>query len=311
MLGTVAVTDFDWYEFLLQRQLPEVNFWTPSDRRSFRAPEFSPFLFKLKAPHNAICGFGYFARWTTLPDWLAWDCFSEGNGCTSLQEMRRRITAIRQRIHYVGTGMLNNIGCILLVQPTFFAPDEWIEQPRDWKVRTVSSKAYDLEVGEGRRVWEACLERAAVEQLIRSTDLPIGREPLQRYGAPRSSAPRLGQGTFRIAVTDAYGRACAATGEHSLPALEAAHIRSYSQDGPHEVSNGILFRADIHRLFDQGYLTITPTFKLQVSDRLRQDFSNGRSYYPLHGTAIQVPGGIHERPSAEYIRWHNEQVYLG
>lgn len=29
----------------------------PSDRRAFRAPEFSLFLFKLKAPHNAICGF--------------------------------------------------------------------------------------------------------------------------------------------------------------------------------------------------------------------------------------------------------------
>ena len=64
--GTVAVTDHDWYEFLRRRQLPEVNFWTPSDHRRFSAPEFSPFFFKLKAPHNAIGGFGYFARWATL-----------------------------------------------------------------------------------------------------------------------------------------------------------------------------------------------------------------------------------------------------
>jgi putative restriction endonuclease len=86
MHGTIAVTDYGWYEFLLHRELQEVNFWTPSDRRAFYAAEFSPFFFKLKAPHNAICGFGYFTRWASLPDWLAWDCFEEGNGCGSLAE---------------------------------------------------------------------------------------------------------------------------------------------------------------------------------------------------------------------------------
>jgi putative restriction endonuclease len=80
----------------------------------------------------------------------------------------------------------------------------------------------------------------------------------ERYGTPQLVAPRLGQGAFRVAVIEAYGRACAVTGEHSLPALDAAHIRSYDQEGPHEVRNGILLRADLHRLFDKGYLTVTP-----------------------------------------------------
>ena len=57
MVGTVAITDEGWYRFLLERpEVAELNFWTPSARRSFRAPQFSPFLFKLRAPHNAICG---------------------------------------------------------------------------------------------------------------------------------------------------------------------------------------------------------------------------------------------------------------
>jgi hypothetical protein len=31
MNGTVAITDYDWYRFLLaQDDLDEVNFWTPS-----------------------------------------------------------------------------------------------------------------------------------------------------------------------------------------------------------------------------------------------------------------------------------------
>jgi hypothetical protein len=50
MLGMIANTDYGWCEFLSGRQLPEVNFWTPSAKREFRAAPLSPFLFKLKAP---------------------------------------------------------------------------------------------------------------------------------------------------------------------------------------------------------------------------------------------------------------------
>jgi putative restriction endonuclease len=64
---------------------------------------------------------------------------------------------------------------------------------------------------------------------------------------------------------DAYGRACAVTQEHSLPALEASHIQPYAKDGPHDVRNGVLLRADLHRPFDQGYVTITPEYRLEVS----------------------------------------------
>ena len=70
---------------------------------------------------------------------------------------------------------------------------------------------------------------------------------LCRYGTPKTVQLRLGQGTFRIAVTSAYG-ACAVSGEHSLPALEAAHVRPYADGGGHALPNGLLLRADIHRL---------------------------------------------------------------
>jgi putative restriction endonuclease len=122
--------------------------------------------------------------------------------------------------------------------------------------------------------------------------------------------PRLGQGAFRVSVTDAYNRACAVTAEHSLPALEAAHIRPFAKDGPHEVRNGLLLRADLHRLFEQGYLTVTPNHELWVSDRLRNDYHNGRSYYPLRGTRIAVPNRCSEQPAADLLDWHNRNVFL-
>ena len=311
MIGTVAVTDPGWYDYLSRHPVAEANFWTPSDRRRFSAPDFSPFFFKLKAPDRAIAGFGYFARWSSLPAWLAWECFGAGNGCDSLVEFEQRLARIRARIKYVPRGPVANIGCILLVQPTFFPRDAWIPQPADWHDRTVSSSAYDLSKGEGRRIWEQCIERSALAAAPFEALPQVAGPVAPRYGSPRPVAPRLGQGTFRVSVTDAYGRACAATNEHSLPALEAIHIRSYAREGPHEVRNGILLRADLHRLYDIGYITVTPDHRIEVSDRLKTDYSNGHSYYPLRGKAIALPASERDRPAPEFLEWHNEQVYRG
>jgi putative restriction endonuclease len=312
MNGTVAITDHGWYEFLsAQAGLDEVNFWTPSAHWGFRGEVGSPFFFKLKARFaHAICGFAYFARYTRLPDWLAWETFDTKNGCPTLDSMRDRIGNIRTRIDYRPQSASNEIGCILLAQPTFFQPDEWVEGPRDWPPANLRHKRYDITTGEGLRFWEECLARSRSNRAHTPvTKAILVREDAPRYGAPQLIRPRLGQGIFRVAVMDAYSRACAVTQEHSLPALEASHIQPYSKDGPHEVSNGVLLRADLHRLFDQGYLTITPEYRLEVSPRLKEDYRNGRSYYPLHGSVVTLPSAATDAPSIQFLRWHNEQVY--
>lgn len=312
MLGTIAVTDYDWYERLSNRpELHEVNFWKPSPRDRFQAPELSPFLFKLKAPHNAICGFAFFARWSALPIWLAWDTFGVANGCETLAEMKSRIDAIRKRIGYDSDNQRDEIGCVLLIHPVFFSPDLWIAQPTDWKARTVKHKGYDVAVGEGARVWNQCQERASIIQVHANaavSDIADADRP--RYGSPQLVQPRIGQRVFRIAVTDAYERACTVTGEHSLPALEAAHIKPYADQGEHDIRNGLLLRADLHRLFDAGYLTVTPDLRLNVSPRLKSEFHNGRAYYPLHGSKLRSPIAPQYAPDPELLRWHNEKKYV-
>ncbi|MBI2203613.1 MAG: HNH endonuclease [Candidatus Rokubacteria bacterium] len=311
--GTIAITDEGWYDFLSERpEVTELNFWTPSAYRSFRAPPFSPFLFKLRAPHNAVCGFAYFAQFSRLPDWLAWETFALGNGCASFAEMHARIARIRARIRYDATTGSDEIGCIQLVSPVFFPRGYWIPQPTDWRPRTQTPVKYDLAVGEGRRVWEACLAQAASSAVaVPSSDLLAVVERGPRYGDPRLVRPRLGQATFRVAVLDAYARGCAVTEEHSLPALEASHIRPFAQEGPHEISNGLLLRSDLHRLFDTGYVTVTPSLRFEVSARLRQDFQNGRTYYPLHGARVRVPPIASHQPAKMLLEWHNEHVFRG
>lgn len=312
MRGTVANTDRGWYEFLRGRpDLTEVNFWAPSPRRTFRGEPMTPFFFRLKAPHRAIAGFAFFARFERLPVWLAWEAFGVGNGVDSYADLIARLGMLRQHIRYDPPPGPDEIGCSILLEPILFPEELWVPEPADWKGRTQGYRYYDLETGEGRLLWDRCREAArAVAERSYSEPAAIV-ERAARYGAPQIILPRLGQGSFRIATLQAYGRACAVTGEHSLPALEAAHIKSYSTGGPHEVSNGILMRADLHRLFDRGYITVTPDLHLQVSPRLKQDFDNGRSYYPYNDRVVRVPANLDERPSPEHLDWHVKNVFLG
>ena len=122
---------------------------------------------------------------------------------------------------------------------------------------------------------------------------------------------RLGQGSFRVLVTDAYKRRCAFTGSPVLHVLEAAHIKPFSEGGPHAVSNGILLRQDVHTLFDRGYVTVTPEYRVEVSRRIKEEFENGREYYSSHGKQIVLPDAPNLRPTEDFLRWHNQNVFIG
>lgn len=314
MRGQILVTDFDWFQFLAaQHDLDEVNFWRPSDKRTPRQllPGM-PILFKLRKRYGGwIVGFGVFAKHKVLPAWLAWDSFEANNGAATFAEMRARIERLRRdRREVADTSGDYPIGCLMLSQPIFLPRESWVAPPADWPENVVQGAAYDLDSGEGARVWNELLVRATSYTPGATHDDTHAPE-LPRYGEPALFRPRLGQGTFRIAVIDAYDGACAVTGEHSLPALEAAHIRPFADQGPHEVSNGLLFRSDVHRLFDRGYVGVTPDHRFLVSKRLKDDWENGRTYYPLHGQSIALPKEHAERPEREMLAWHLQMRFKG
>lgn len=118
---------------------------------------------------------------------------------------------------------------------------------------------------------------------------------------------RLGQTTFREALVGAYGQ-CAVSREHSEPALDAAHIESYAAGGPSTIQNGLLLRADIHRLYDRHYVSVTPDDEFWVSDRLHDEFDNGRVYYDLAEDRgrIALPGDKRLWPDRDRLARHFE-----
>ncbi len=327
--GYIGNTDPAWFSFLRDMArapdragpvLDEVNFWKPSGR-TFKAIEVgAPYFFRLKAPFRRIGGFGIFARYVELPDWLAWDSFGTANGAATERAFVDLLENYRAKNTANAAEVLRKVGCTLLTQAWFF-PDEFhIAEPEGWANPIVSGKSLDLMEGEGRRIWAAALDAAAALQpgswsrtsMVSTPPATlVAAEPSARYGAPRLVAPRLGQGTFRVAVMEAYDRACAVTTEHSLPVLEAAHIRPYAAGGPHETANGIFLRSDLHALFDLGYLTVSDDHRMELGRRLRADYGNGKAYEALHGKPLQLPSRPEDRPAREFVSWHQENVFRG
>ena len=306
MRAYVAVTDRDWYRFLRGRpDLDEVNFWQPGGRRQFKALKpGEPLLFKLHYPENKIVGGGMFATSSILDSRLAWDAFGEKNGARSYEEMRGRIEKYRK--HRRTSYEPYEIGCIILEAPFFFVERDWIPAPGDFKAQTVQGKGYSLESPEGRVLWQAVTSRlpAATSGFVAEPARPVEwTEAWVRQ--------RLGQGTFRVMITDTYQRRCAVTREKVLPVLEAAHIQPVTAGGTHRIENGLLLRSDIHTLFDRGYVTVTPDHHVRVSRKLKADFHNGEHYLQLDRADVWVPKDPRDRPSRELLEWHADTVFNG
>lgn len=87
----------------------------------------------------------------------------------------------------------------------------------------------------------------------------------------RTAIRRPGQALLRemLRTIDA---GCAISNETTPAALEAAHIHGVADHGVDGISNGILLRADLHRLYDSGHFDITLEGTITYSDSLSEDY---------------------------------------
>lgn len=303
----VGITDGDWFRYLRSTHADEMNFWRPSSTSQFKALQPGElFLFKSKYPHHRIIGGAFFVRHTTLSLDLAWKAFGTANGTDYLEKLRRIIQGHRKDNEFNPI-----IGCTILTQPFYLEDVATIDPPSDWPGNIVSGKSYEIAQGsEGLRLFEQAQAVFAKGYQGLKSEAPGSSG--ERFGKPQLVSPRLGQGGFRIMVMDEYSRRCAITGEKTLPVLEAAHIKPYSENGPHMIANGVFMRSDLHTLFDGGYMTLIKEFHVEVSKRIREEFSNGREYYALHGKRLLcLPADPANRPSSEHLEWHQNNRYLG
>ena len=173
----VGVTDKEWFDLYASRvNVDEVNFWRPSPTATFKALDPGELLlFKLHAPDNFIVGGGFFTKFQQFARsiWLG-DAFREGNGVTSLTDMRQRIGKYRRAVIQPSDNPI--IGCVLLAEPFFWPKEQWIPSPLDFKSQTVQGKGYDGEIGTGRELWNE------VEQRLRLQPIEVLQEDNSHAG---------------------------------------------------------------------------------------------------------------------------------
>ena len=307
----VGTTDSRWFNFLATRAPEEVNFWQPSRMPPFmNAPAGMPFLFKLKRPHNHIAGGGFFIRHSAIPMSLAWEIFGQGNGAASLAELKDLLGPLSK-----GSLSLREIGCEVIANPFFLDPADWLSTPPGWSSNFVRGKMYETTHPDGAEIWSHVqqffvkCQPPSSKNALATVGLSV-QEDAPKYGVESLIEPRLGQGAFRLTLTDAYRKRCALTGESTLPVLEAAHLVPYANEGTHDVRNGLLLRADFHKLFDAGLVSVTPDLTIQISPRIREAWLNGKVYYRLHNQPLAVmPVNPLHRPDPDRLNWHFKNVF--
>lgn len=158
---------------------------------------------------------------------------------------------------------------------------------------------------------EASLSKSVAETSV-SYDLGIGQEALPGFFedtlADRFSPQlvRPNQQMFRVMMLSTYDRTCAVTESRVAQALEAAHIVPYAYKRMDSVHNGLLLRADVHRLFDRGLIGVnTDHMETVVSPRLI-----GTEYEDYSDKPLSLPADSDLHPSLSYLDDHRKSWNL-
>jgi HNH endonuclease len=144
-----------------------------------------------------------------------------------------------------------------------------------------SSRSNDMTVNEAAAV----LKRAAgAVSLIPGAKTETAVERTARLDSYYKQLARPGQAMFREQLMRASDGVCAISGCDVPSALEAAHIDPFSQSRCDDMVNGILLRADLHRMFDANHLAVEPS-----TGRVCIITPYVSHYASLNGITINIP----------------------
>ncbi len=153
------------------------------------------------------------------------------------------------------------------------------------------------------------------DMILSAVDLELA--PIEGPPAPHALPRRQRTPGFAEVVLRAYGYRCAMCGfdgklGRNPVAIEAAHIKWHSWDGPDDLTNAMALCSLHHALFDYGVLGLSPDLRITVSPYYVGTSEAGSAVFQLDGRAVLRP--IHPgQPAADviYVDWHRIQVFKG
>jgi hypothetical protein len=150
------------------------------------------------------------------------------------------------------------------------------------------------------------LDIDSVHQLF--PDIPMAMEPslpsdsggnIPGGHKPVMGRMRVGQQRFREEMLARFGSACAIIGAQPAAALEAAHLYRYAAQPEHDLRGGLLFRRDLHALFDRCLLSIDPDRWTVWIDPELTEYAD---LFALNGRPLEIAATL--RPRTEYLAAH-------
>lgn len=149
--------------------------------------------------------------------------------------------------------------------------------------------------------WNRAAERYA-DQLTDpapGTPLPLDTEPVRSQG-------------FRIAVLRAYEHRCGACGlrlqtPDGQSAVQAAHIKPWSQFHDDRIANGLALCPTCHWCFDGFLWTARTPAAIQVSRVVSWERNLPTHLALLDGQPLAVPTHEPHRPDPESLGWHHDR----
>ena len=121
---------------------------------------------------------------------------------------------------------------------------------------------------------------------------------------------------FAYGVLEHYDYRCAvcgfSSGFNGVPfGIDAAHIMWHAYDGPDSLENGLALCKLHHWALDRGVYTLMPeTLEIKVSPYFKaRDEVSHLLIENLTGERLKTDS--YNGPSGEFIKWHQENVYVG
>lgn len=300
---------YNWYQVIKSHFISNgsgvTNCWyTPAEELDQKSDDLLPpagsltlFLVE-KDSKQMIVGGGFFLMHSDLDIESCWYNFGVLSGYINFADFKKRAKDC-------GADLNDPISCYISDGSFIFIRSNTVEVPEDFKLdfKNRSRLVVSREEPLGMYLSKICFDRRRRQIDAGSSD--SSWPGIYYVASIHKSAQKAAQ--YRTYMLSLYHRRCAVTGCSVVPLLSVAHIKTMYDERYLQPANGLILRADIHKMFSKGLITFyydgPDIIRIRVSEKLNKDTSG--DYKELSGKALTLPDDKNRWPSAEYLDWHN------
>lgn len=164
-------------------------------------------------------------------------------------------------------------------------------------------------VYEAEKIIEKLSDKSVEDKYLKSEEIDYSSKDKIRL-----VKTRINQGFFRSSVLSAYNNTCAITNTKINELLVASHIKPWAADSKNRLNphNGICLNSIHDKAFDKGLITIDNKFRIIISGRLKEYYSNkfiSDVFKKYDYKKILIPQKF--KPSLDFLEYHNDVIFKG